>query len=255
MKTVIIDDERLAREELRGLLSEHPGIEIIGEAANVTEALKLIPRLRPDLLFLDIEMPGRTGFDLLAALPPPHPQIIFATAFDAFALRAFEVNALDYLMKPVHPQRLSAALAKVRTRLEKTTGTAPSAAPAAPAGPADDEAPTAPLREDDHVFVREGDRTWFIPVRSLRLLEADGNHTRLHFGAEKPLLYRTLGAMEARLPASLFLRANRSQLVNVTFIEAVEPWFSGSVKVRLRGGPEVEFSRRQAQLFRERTSL
>ena len=247
MKVVLIDDERLAREELRGLLSEFPDLEIVGEAANVTEALKLVPKLRPDLLFLDIEMPGRTGFDFLAALPPPHPQLIFATAFDAFALRAFEVNALDYLMKPVHPQRLAAAVAKVRARL----------APASSATDPDErpDEPTAPLREDDSVFVREGDRCWFIPVRSLRLLEADGNHTRLYFGEDRPLLYRTLGAMETRLPASLFLRANRSQLVNLSFIEKVEPWFSGSIKVRLRGGPEVEFSRRQAQLFRERTAL
>ncbi len=248
MRAVLIDDERLAREELRGLLAAIPEIEVCGEAANVTEALKLIPKLRPDLLFLDIEMPGRTGFDLLAALPPPHPQLIFVTAFDAFALRAFEVNALDYLVKPVHPRRLAAAVAKVRARLD----------PAAPAadGPslAADE-PTAPLREDDSVFVREGDRCWFVPVRSLRLLEADGNHTRLHFGEDRPLLYRTLTAMEARLPATLFLRANRSQLVNLAFIEKVEPWFSGSVKVRLRGGSEVEFSRRQAQIFRDRTSL
>ena len=201
MKIVIVDDERLAREELRGLLSAHPGLEVCGEAANVTEALKLIPALRPDLLFLDIEMPGRTGFDLLAALPPPHPQLVFVTAYDAFAVRAFEVNALDYLMKPVHPRRLAATLEKIR-------------ASARPSGPTDDAPapvpePTAPLREDDHVYVREGDRSWFIPVRSLRLLEADGNHTRLYFGEDRPLLYRTLGAMEARLPASLFLRANR----------------------------------------------
>lgn len=248
MKTLLIDDERLAREELRGLLAAFPEVEIVGEAANVTEALKLVPRLRPDLLFLDIEMPGRTGFDFLAALPPPHPQLIFVTAFDAFALRAFEVNALDYLMKPVHPQRLAAAVAKVRARLLPAI---PADAPALPAA----EEPTAPLREDDSVFVREGDRCWFVPVRSLRLLEADGNHTRLYFGEDRPLLYRTLAAMEARLPASLFLRANRAQLVNLTFIEKVEPWFSGSIKVRLRGGPEVEFSRRQAQLFRDRTSL
>jgi two-component system LytT family response regulator len=248
MKVVIVDDERLARDELRGLLSEFPDLEICGEAANVTEALKLIPQLRPDLLFLDIEMPGRTGFDLIAALPPPHPRLIFVTAFDAFALRAFEVNALDYLMKPVHPQRLAAAVAKVRAQWQAGAGGQP---------PANTEAtePAGLLREDDHVYVREGDRSWFIPVRSLRLLEADGNHTRLHFGADAPLLYRTLASMEARLPASLFLRANRSQLVNVTCIEKVEPWFSGSLKVRLRGGPEVEFSRRQAQIFRERTSL
>jgi two-component system LytT family response regulator len=248
MKVMLVDDERLARDELRGLLSEFPDLEVCGEAANVTEALKLVPKLRPDLLFLDIEMPGRTGFDLIAALPPPHPQLIFVTAFDAFALRAFEVNALDYLMKPVHPQRLAAAVAKVRARLFP-------AAPPDEAPPSAADEPTAPLREDDSVFVREGDRCWFIPVRSLRLLEADGNHTRLYFGEDRPLLYRTLGAMETRLPASLFLRANRAQLVNLTFIEKVEPWFSGSIKVRLRGGPEVEFSRRQAQLFRERTAL
>jgi two-component system LytT family response regulator len=248
MKAILVDDERLAREDLRGLLTALPDIEVIGEAANVTEALKLIPSLRPDLLFLDIEMPGRTGFDLIAALPPPHPQLIFVTAFDAFALRAFEVNALDYLMKPVHPQRLAAAVAKVRTRVR------PGTPDDANAPQAVDE-PTVPLREDDSVFVREGDRCWFIPIRSLRLLESDGNHTRLYFGDDHPLLYRTLAAMEARLPATLFLRANRSQLVNLAFIEKVEPWFSGSVKVRLRGGPEVEFSRRQAQLFRDRTSL
>ena len=248
MRAVLIDDERLAREELRGLLASIAEIEVCGEAANVTEALKLIPKLKPDLLFLDIEMPGRTGFDLLAALPPPHPQLIFVTAFDAFALRAFEVNALDYLVKPVHPQRLAAAVAKVRARFDPAASTVDAALLAA-------DEPTVPLREDDSVFVREGDRCWFVPVRSLRLLEADGNHTRLYFDEDRPLLYRTLNAMEARLPATLFLRANRSQLVNLAFIEKVEPWFSGSVKVRLRGGSEIEFSRRQAQIFRDRTSL
>lgn len=249
MKTVLIDDERLARQELRGLLSAFPDIEIIGEAANVTEALKLIPKLRPDLLFLDITMPGRTGFDLLAALPPPHPEFVFVTAFDAFALRAFEVNALDYVVKPVHPQRLAAAVAKIRARLHPD-------APAAghtPATIADE--PTAPLREDDSVFVREGERCWFIPVRELRLLEAEGNHTRLHFRDQRALLYRTLNSMETRLPASLFIRANRSQLINRIFIEHLEPWFSGSLKATLPSGIEIEFSRRQSQELRERLGL
>ncbi len=244
MKIVIIDDERLAREELRTLLSDLPELEVIGEAANVTQALKLLPRLQPDLIFLDIEMPGRTGFDLLEALPPPHPQVVFVTAYDAFALRAFEVNALDYLMKPVHPQRLAQAVARVRGQLAR---------PEEPVPPPADL--STPLKEDDRVYVRDGERSWFIPVRTLHLLEAEGNYTRLHFGTETALLYRTLNSMEARLPAALFLRANRSQLVNISHLDKVEPWFSNSLKAKLRGGPEIEFSRRQAQLFRDRLSL
>jgi two-component system LytT family response regulator len=251
MKALLIDDERLARAELRTLLAAFPDIEIAGEAANATEALKLIPKLAPDLLFLDIEMPGRTGFDLLDALPGPHPHIVFVTAYNEFALRAFEVNALDYLMKPVNPARLFAALERVRARVAATP--APADTPAQT--DTEIESPGAPLREDDQVFVRDGDRCWFIPVRELSLLEAEGNHTRLHFRDQNALLYRTLGSMEARLPASLFVRANRGQLINRTFVDKIEPWFSGCLKATLRGGSEVEFSRRQAQVFRERLGL
>ncbi|MCS6244965.1 MAG: response regulator transcription factor [Opitutus sp.] len=245
MKALLIDDERLARAELRTLLAAFPDIEIAGEAANATEALKLIPKLAPDLLFLDIEMPGRTGFDLLDALPGPHPHIVFVTAYNEFALRAFEVNALAYLMKPVNPARLSAALERVRTRVAATPAPTDT----------ETEPPGAPLREDDQVFVRDGDRCWFIPVREISLLEAEGNHTRLHFRDQRALLYRTLGSMEERLPASLFVRANRGQLINRTFVDKIEPWFSGGLKASLRGGSEVEFSRRQAQVFRERLGL
>ena len=247
MKAIIIDDERLAREGLKGLLADFPFVEVCGEAANATEALKLVAKVRPDLLFLDIEMTGQNGFDLLEAMPPPHPHVIFVTAYSAFALRAFEVNALDYLLKPIDAKRLGAAMEKVRARDAGATR-------AAKAG-AEGSAPETSLREDDRVFVRDGDRCWFVPVRSIRLLESEGTHTRVHFDREKPLIYRTLGSMEERLPARLFLRANRSQLVNLTFIETIGQWFSGSLKVALRGGPEVEFSRRQAQLFRERLSL
>lgn len=247
MKALLIDDERLARAELRTLLAAFPEVEIAGEAANGDEALKLIPILAPDLIFLDIEMPGRSGFDLLDTLPPPHPHIIFVTAYNEFALRAFEVNALDYLMKPVNPARLSAALERVRARVAGQPATAPANT--------ETEPPGTPLREDDQVFVRDGDRCWFIPVRELRLLEAEGNHTRLHFRDQNALLYRTLGSMESRLPASLFVRANRGQLINRTFVEKIEPWFSGGLKATLRGGGEAEFSRRQAQVFRERLGL
>jgi two-component system LytT family response regulator len=247
MKTVLIDDEALARAEMRRLLATHPDVEIVGEAANATEALRLLPTLRPDLVFLDIEMPGRTGFDLLAAWPAPHPEIIFVTAYDAFALRAFEVNALDYLLKPVNPLRLATALDRLRER--RVEGGPPGDGPAA----ADGVLPR--FAEDDQVFVRDGDRCWFIPVREIMLLESEGNHTRLLFRAVQPLLHRALLAMEHRLPETLFFRANRGQVVNRLFVERVEPWFSGGLKVGLRGGLEVELSRRQAQVFRDRLGL
>lgn len=252
MRTVLIDDERLAREELRRLLGAHPEVEIAGEAANVTEALRLLPELRPELVFLDIEMPGRSGFDLLAALPPPHPEIVFVTAYDAFALRAFEVNALDYLLKPVHPARLADALARVRRRREDVASDVDEAR-----GGTGGQASGAEsrFRADDQVFLREGDRCWFVPVREIVLLEAEGNHTRVWFRDQRPLLHRALATMEARLPAELFIRANRSQVVNRGFIADVEPWFSGGLKATVRGGPAVEFSRRQAQVFRERLGL
>lgn len=253
MKVFLVDDERLARAELRLLLSAHPEITVGGEAANVAEALRLLPEVHPDLLFLDIEMPGRGGFDLLAALPPPHPRIVFVTAYDAHALRAFEVDALDYLLKPVSPERLAASLARVRARL--TNPAAP--APAAPADEDDAPAPEneAPLGENDQVFVRDGERCWFVPVRDIRLLESEGNHTRVHFGSSRPLVHRPLAAVEARLPASWFLRANRAQVVHRGYIEKIEPWFGGGLRATLRGGGEVEFSRRQARLLRLRLGL
>lgn len=247
IRAFIADDERLAREELRTLLADFPQIEITGEAANATEALARVPPLKPDLLFLDIEMPGCNGFQLLEKLPPPLPHVIFTTAYDKFAVDAFEINALDYLLKPVHPERLALALARVPPG-ETVAGT-----------PREDEAshepPDAPLRETDNVFVRDGDRCWFIPVRSIHLLEAEGNHTRVHFQNCRPLLYRALVALEARLPGTLFVRANRSQMVNTSFIQSVEPWFSGTLKITLQNGTAVEFSRRQTQVFRDRLAL
>jgi len=239
MKAFIVDDETLARRELRTLLRKHPEIEVVGEAGNVTEALDQLSKQAVDLLFLDIQMPERTGFDLISAMPAPHPNVIFITAYDEFALRAFEVNALDYLMKPVHPDRLAASLRRVQS------GKAPE----------QPDVVEQALKEDDRVFLREGERCWFLPVREIRLLESMGNHTVLHFGHEKAMLYRTLNSMEARLPASLFLRANRSQILNLLNIADIVPWFSGSLKARLHEGEEIEFSRRQSQVLRERNGL
>jgi two-component system, LytTR family, response regulator len=232
---MIIDDEPLARRELRRLLAEFPWIDIVGEAGQVAEAIELIETLAPELLFLDIQMPGGSGFDLLARLEHL-PQVIFTTAHSEHAVRAFEVNALDYLLKPVEPERLAAAL----TRIKRARS-----APAPPAG--------APLEQ---LFVRDGPRCWFIPLREVRLLTADGNYVRLLWGTLRPLLGRPLALLEQRLDPKHFFRANRSQIINLDFIESVEVGVNGRLHVQLRdGGPEVEISRRQARRFRDLTSV
>lgn len=242
MKALLIDDERLARNELRRLLAAHKDIEIAGEAVDVEDALEKISALRPDLLFLDVQMPGADGFSLLERLEPPLPLVVFTTAYDEFAVKAFEFNALDYLLKPVDPSRLGASLEKLRLR----------------GGPVPDGGELAPrtrLSLEDKVFVREGDQCWFVPVKNIRLLESEGNYTRVHFDDCKPQLFRSLTAMEERLDPKNFFRANRKQVINLAWVEGIEPWFSGGLLVRLKGGLKVELSRRQAQDFRERMSL
>jgi two-component system LytT family response regulator len=235
MKAMIIDDEPLARRELGRLLLVFPWVEIVGEAGQVMEAAEKIEGLTPELLFLDIQMPGGSGFDLLARLDHL-PQVIFTTAHSEHAVRAFEVNALDYLLKPVEPERLAAAL----TRIKHGSGTqAPFAG--------------APLEQ---LFVRDGPRCWFIPLREVRLLTADGNYVRLLWGKLQPLLGRPLTLLEQRLDPKRFFRANRSQIINLDFIESVEVGVNGRLHVQLRdGGPEVEISRRQARRFRDLTSV
>lgn len=242
MKALLIDDERLARNELRRLLAAHPDVEIVGEAVDVQDALEKVAALKPDLLLLDIQMPGADGFNLLEQLEPPLPAVIFTTAYDEFAVKAFEFNALDYLLKPVDPSRLVSALEKLRAH---------RGAAGSEAGP---PAPTR-LTPEDKVFVREGDRCWFVPVKNIRLLESEGNYTRVYFDDCKPQLFRSLTAMEERLDSRHFFRANRKQVINLAWVDAIEPWFSGGLLVKLKGGLKVELSRRQAQDFRERMSL
>lgn len=241
MKALLIDDERLARSELRRLLAGFPDIEIAGEASNARQARERIAELRPDLLFLDVQMPGESGMALLESLEPPAPLVVFTTAYDEFAVKAFELNALDYLLKPVDPVRLASAVERLREK------GAPAAAVAA-------DRP-ARLAAEDKVFVREGDRCWFVEVKQIRLLESEGNYTRVHFDEAQPQLFRSLNAMEARLDAKFFFRANRRQIINLAWIDKIEPWFSGGLLVQLKGGARVELSRRQAQEFREKMSL
>ena len=228
MKALVIDDERLARLELRRLLAVHPEVEITGEARGGEEAIALIPKLGPDVIFLDIQMPGMSGFDLLERLDDL-PQVIFTTAYDEYALKAFEVNALDYLLKPVAPARLAAALARVRPRTE-------------------------PARLEQ-VFVRDGDRCWIVHLPDIFLLESEGNYTRVNFASERPLIRRSLNALEQQLDPAMFFRAGRKEIVNLKWIEKVDISVAGGLVVKLRGGRSIEMSRRQSAKLREILSL
>lgn len=236
MKSLIVDDEPLARREMRRLLAEFPWVEIVGEAGDASEAAACIETLAPELIFLDIQMPGGSGFDLLARLDHV-PRVIFTTAYDHHAVRAFEVNALDYLLKPIEPQRLAAALSRARSKSE------------------DRGVDVQPSDILERLFVRDGERCWFVPLREVGMLMADGNYVRLFWGQERPLLGRPLHSLEQRLDPKRFFRANRKQIINVDFIENVELGVGGQLHVRLRGGAEVEISRRQARLFRMQMSV
>ena len=244
MKALIIDDERLARKELASLLEKHEGIEIVGEAANADEAETLIAEKRPDLLFLDINMPGRTGFELLESLDHA-PQVIFVTAYDEHALKAFQVNALDYLLKPIDPERLDAALNKL------------AAAASSELGMPQREI----LRESDQIFLKDGEKCWFVTLKDVRYLESEGNYVRVRFDDQKPLVLRSLNKLEEKLDPLVFFRANRKHIINLRWVENIEPWFSGGLMVKLKhkgkdGQPEtIEVSRRQAARFKELLSL
>jgi two-component system LytT family response regulator len=247
MNALLIDDSRLARTELRHLLRAFPDVQVAGEARHADEARQQIRDLRPDVLFLDIHMPGQTGFDLLASLDGPAPHVIFTTAYDQYALKAFEVNALDYLLKPVSETRLAAALDKIRL-----LGQAPAPAPPPPAAPE----PTLPvLTAHDQVFVKEGERCWFVKLADVRLFEISGGATRVYFEQHQPLIPRSLQQLEARLDPKVFFRANRQQIINLHWVAGIEPWFSNTLKISLRHGPDVEVSRSQSGLFRELLSL
>lgn len=240
MRAIIIDDERLARTELKKLLQDFPEIEVIDEAANADEGITKIESQRPDLIFLDIQMPGKTGFDMLAKLEKT-PQVIFTTAYDEFALKAFEVNALDYLLKPVEPKRLADAVQKLH--FEKSESR-PS-----------EFVNNSILTENDQVFVKDGERCWFVKLSDIRLFESVGNYAKVFFGNNKPLILKSLNALEERLDEKTFFRANRKHIVNLRLIDKIEPYFNGGLLLELKGGEKIEVSRRQTVKFKEMMSL
>jgi two-component system, LytTR family, response regulator len=249
MNALIVDDERLARNELRRLLQPFSHINIIGEATNGADALEKIQELQPDLLFLDIQMPGKNGFEMLAELEGDIPEIIFTTAYDEYALKAFEFNALDYLLKPIEPQRLEAALKRIERKDDEHSHES-NGAPSMTL-PGQDKL----LSENDQVFVKDGDKCWFVKLGNVRLFESVGNYVRIYFDKHKPLILRSLNALDDRLDPTVFFRANRKHIINLRMIESIEPYFSGGLVVKLQGGDKIEISRRQAIKFKELLSL
>jgi len=243
IRAVIIDDERLARNELKKLLQDFPEIEVIAEAANAAEGIEKVDSLNPDLIFLDIQMPGKTGFDMLAELERA-PNVIFTTAYDEYALKAFEVNALDYLLKPVEPKRLADALQKLQVEEDKD-----------PISDHTISVNRSILNEHDQVFVKDGERCWFVKLSDIRLFESVGNYAKVYFGPNKPLILKSLNALEERLDEKVFFRANRKHIVNLRLIEKIEPYFNGGLLLEMKGGEKIEVSRRQTVKFKEMMSL
>ena len=239
MKALIIDDERLARTELKRLLTPFKEIKVVGEAVNADDALEKIEELKPDLLFLDIQMPGKTGFEMLEELDSV-PTVIFVTAYDEYALKAFEYNALDYLLKPIEPKRLEETVNKLIEKKRKKIIS---------------ELDKSFLSEGDQVFVKDGEKCWFVKLETVRLFESEGNYVRIYFGENKPLILRTLNYLDERLDDKTFFRANRKHIVNLKWIASIEPWLNGGLLVKLKDGQKVEVSRRQAIKFKDMLSL
>lgn len=233
IKAIIVEDSRLARNELKELLEAHKDIELLAEAENADIAEQLIKELKPDLIFLDIQLPGRDGFQLLESLDDV-PMVVFTTAFDEFAIKSFEYNALDYLLKPINPKRLTQALEKVSEKLEERA-----------------EKQQKKLDVDDQIFIKDGEKCWMIRISEIYLFEVEGNYTKVFFRNEKAILSKSLNLIEKKLPPEKYFRANRNTIINVGFIQNIEAWFSGNLMVKLPNNNDVEISRRQAVIFKE----
>ncbi|OOG78831.1 LytTR family DNA-binding domain-containing protein [Algoriphagus sp. A40] len=244
MRAIVIDDERLARKELINLLNQLETVEVVGEAVNVDDAKEKIEQLQPDVIFLDIQMPEKTGFDLLEELDHV-PHVIFTTAYDEYALKAFQVNALDYLLKPIEPKRLEDAINKLIGKIEGGTKREEDGS----------YANQKKLTLEDQVFVKDGDRCWFVRLSNVRLFESDGNYIKVYFDNFKPMIHKSLNALDERLDEKSFFRASRKHIINLGWVEAIEPWFNGGLVVTLKGGDRIEVSRRQAARFKEMMSL
>jgi two-component system LytT family response regulator len=229
ISVILIDDERLAREELRRMLEEYTDFEIVAEAANADEAALLIVKHHPDLLLLDIQMPGKSGFNLLEMLPQV-PEVVFVTAYDQYAVKAFEADALDYVVKPVRAERFSKVIEKVRAKLNK-------------------------IAASQQFFVKDGNKCYFIRLDEICLIESMENYARLYFRDTVTYLKRSLNQLETELDPSMFFRINRSQIINTAFIKHIEQAGNGRLNITLHDGKLLQVSERQSVKFKSNNRL
>jgi two-component system, LytTR family, response regulator len=248
VRVLIADDEPLARERLRMLLSREDGVDLVGECPNGVEAIDAIGRLRPDLVFLDVQMPGATGFEVIDAVGADRmPIVVFVTAYDQYALRAFDVHALDYLLKPFDRQRFHDALLRARQQLERR-----------PAG--DLERRLLQLVQDlkpaaqrlERFVIKTGGRVFFVRSDEIDWIEAAGNYVKLHVGTDAHLFRETMSSLESQLDADTFFRIHRSHIVNIERVKELQPWFNGEYVVFLRNGTRLTLSRGYREKLQER---
>lgn len=237
MKVILIDDERLARQELKSLLAAHKEIEVVAECSDAAEAKEKIESLKPDIIFCDIQMPGKSGLELAEEISGAI-DVVFITAHDQHAIKAFEINAFDYLLKPVQPERLAETIKKLTVKES--------------ANKLDND---TPLTERDMVFIKDGDKCWFVRLSDIRLFESEGNYVRVYFENYRPLILRSLNSLETRLDEKQFFRASRKHMINLSYIASIETWFNGGLNVKMKDGKEIEISRRQAVRLKDMMSL
>ena len=238
MKITIVDDDRLAREELKEMLNKRADIDIIAECACAVEAEKSILENKPDLLFMDIQMPGESGLELIKRMDHP-PRTVFISAYDEFAIEAFKIHAYDYLLKPIVPERLTEVFDRIHEE-----NSIPSAVESA-----------EKLFQDDSVFIKDGDKVWFTKIDDIRYFQSEGNYAKVYFKDHKPLILRSLNSLEQRLDDRLFFRANRKYLININHIADLETWFNGSLQLEMSCGKKIEVSRRQSIRFKDTYSI
>jgi two-component system LytT family response regulator len=236
IKAIMVEDSRLARLELKTLLQQQPDVELIGEFAEADSAIAAIDQLQPELLFLDIQLPGKTGFELLDALQH-QPAVIFTTAYDQYALRSFDYDAIDYLLKPIEPARLAQALKRAQQRMQQI------------------EAPANKLEINSSVFVKDGEQCWMLELSKVVQFSSCGNYTEVHFDGHNPLIHRSLNQLEQRLPEQLFFRANRQQIINIKQIASIDLTVAGGLELIMRDGCSIEVSRRHSSRFKQLLSL